>query len=347
MPVEFKKQEFTVEYVTPQGERQSYTLEVRTDPLTGDMGTVFRSPSPFASRRYPADLQAVPVLVQRSVELGCPFCHGALEKTATRFTPEFWPQGLMAKGKARVFPNRDLFHTPYSAILILGLEHYVEPKGFTPDLLASGLEAAQLYFQRAAHHSPPAPFQTVNWNYFPPAGGSIIHPHLQLQGGPFPTNRHRRLLEDSRSYQQRHGANFWPDLIAAEKARGERYIGHRGPVCWLSPFVPRGRMWDVIGVVEGGSGLAEFSSQQIEGLAEGIARVLTFIQDQGQYSFNLSLLSAVEGEDSLWSVCHILPRTITPPMGMSDCSYLDTLLDHPSTSLFPEDICRDLRQYFR
>ncbi len=136
-------------------------------------------------------------------------------------------------------------------------------------------------------------------------------------------------------------------FIATEKGLGERYIGHTGVVCWLTPFVPSGRMWDVMGIVEGGISLGEFSPQHIEDLALGICKVLAFIQDQGQYSFNLSLISAVAGEDSLWSLCHIMPRTLTPPMGMSDCSYLDTLLGHPSTAILPEQIARELREYFR
>ena len=347
MSLDFKKEEFTVEYLTPQGEKQVFPLELRTDPLTGDTGTVFRTPSPFASLRYRPDPEAASALVQRSVELGCPFCSDSLEKTATRFPAEFWPEGIIAMGQARVFPNRDLFHTPYSAVLILGTEHYVEPRGFTPEVLVAGLEAAQIYFRQADRNPPGAPYQTVNWNYFPPAGGSIIHPHLQLLAGAFPTNRYRRLLEASRAYEREHGANYWSRLIAAEKALGERYIGHTGTVCWLSPFVPRGRMWDVMGIVEGGITLGASSAQHLKDLAVGIIKILAFIQDQGQFSFNLSLFSAVAGDGSVWGLCHIMPRTTTPPIGMSDCSYLDTLLAHASTAIFPEQIAQELREDFR
>jgi hypothetical protein len=94
--------------------------------------------------------------------MGCPFCSNSLEKTATRFPTEFWPEGIIARGQARVFPNRDLFHTHYRAVLILGTEHHVDPREFTPEALVAGLEAAQTYFQQANRDTPGAPYQTVN-----------------------------------------------------------------------------------------------------------------------------------------------------------------------------------------
>ena len=102
-----------------------------------------------------------------------------------------------------------------------------------------------------------------------------------------------------------------------------------------------------MGVAVGGIPLVGSSSQHLNDLAQGIIKVLSFIHNQGQYSFNLSLPSAVAGDDSLWTLCHIMPRTTTPPMDMSDCSYLDTLLDHASTAIFPEQIAQELREYFR
>lgn len=348
MPVEFRRQVLTLEYLDPgqDFQRRSFTLEVRTDPLTKKKGTVFQSPSLFAARRYAADTNAVAALVEKSLELGCPFCPGVVEKAAPRFTPEFWFEGLIRKGEALVFPNRDLFHAPFTAILILGQQHHLDLPGFTPQLLANGLEAAQVYFRRVADFQPASRYHTVNWNYFPPAGGSIVHSHLQLLGSPVPFNRHAELLEASRRYRRRHRSNFWADLIAAERERGERYIGRTGRVSWLSPFIPRGRLWDVMAVFDGGGSLTELSPQDLRDLAEGMIRVLRFIHDQGQYSFNFSLVSGLPGEDSLWTIAHILPRTTTPPMGMSDCSYLDTLLAYPSTAIAPEQVCQELKGRF-
>lgn len=346
MPIDFPREILTSQYLDPAQSFQprSYQLELRTDPLTGKVGTVFTSP--IASRRYQPDAPAVAALVQKSRELGCPFCPETLTQVAPRFTPDFWPQGMIEKNGALIFPNRDLFHAPFSAVLLPGPQHYIELTQFSTDMLCNALEAAQIYFRRILEYQPRCPFHTVNWNYFPPAGGSIIHPHLQLLANPIPLNRHGELLEASRSYRRKNGVSYWAQLVEQEKERDERYIGNTGRVCWLSPFVPRGRLWDVMAALEGSGPFTELTSRELRDLCQGLVQVLQFIHEQGYHSFNFSLLSAVGGDETMPTIAFVLPRAITLPMGMSDCSYLDTLLEHPSSPYYPEQICRELRKFF-
>lgn len=191
---------------------------------------------------------------------------------------------------------------------------------------------------------PRSRFHTINWNYFPPAGGSLIHTHLQLLSTPLPHNRHRHLVEASWDYQKHYGRNYWAELLAGE--RGERYIGQIGRFAWLCPFVPRGRLWDGMALLEGGGSVLDLTPQDFLDLAQGLTRMMKFTHSQGFYSFNFSLLSDRRGDDSFWTQAFFLPRVTSPPMGMSDCSYLDTLLDHPSSTFFPEQIAEKLREYF-
>jgi hypothetical protein len=90
-------------------------------------------------------------------------------------------------------------------------------------------------------------------------------------------------------------------------------------------------MWDVMGIVKGGFTLGGTSAQNLSDLADGIIKVLPL----------------VTGDHSLWTQCPIMPRTTTPPMNMSDCSYLNTLLDHASAAIFPEQIAWEFRDCFR
>ena len=343
MGIEFRREKMTTEFLDPQKnfEPRTSTLELRFDPLTGATSNIFE-----LGYRYAPEKPDPTPLVQKSLELGCPFCPDRLDKLAPRFLPQFWPQGRIGEGDAVVFPNRDLYHTPYIAILALGKEHFIPMTAFGEGLLLQGFLATQTYFRRLKESDPRARFQSINWNYFPPAGGSIIHSHLQLLASPFPTNHQQRLLEGSRRYYRKNRSNFWADLIAQERELGERYVAATGSVHWLTPFAPRGRLWELMAIFAGGGAFADLSREAWQDFSRGLVRVMKALDSQNYISFNLSVISAVPGSQ-FWTVAYLRPRVVTPPMGMSDASYLDLLLEHPSTAFSPEATCQALRPFFQ
>ncbi len=204
VPIEFKKANYEFTYLDP---RQDFTespisLEARFDPLTGEVtniyGTQFRSYLPGLSK---PDLSSV---VEKSLELGCPFCPGNLDTMTPRFPERFWKEGRIEMREARVFPNM-MPYAPYCAIGVFSSQHFYELPDISPGLLADGLAASVSYLSRVAEYDHTVRFANISWNHLPPSGGSIIHPHLQLLASYGPSNRHRELLRASREYRQQNG----------------------------------------------------------------------------------------------------------------------------------------------
>ncbi len=111
---------------------------------------------------------------------------------------------------------------------------------FTEDILFSAFSAACLFLRRVVEADPAVRFFSINWNYLPMSGGSIIHPHLQILAGEFPTHYQGAMIQGCRRYQKRFGKNYWEDLIDTEKSLGQRYISALGRTTWLASYAPLG-----------------------------------------------------------------------------------------------------------
>jgi galactose-1-phosphate uridylyltransferase len=345
VPIEFKKADYEFTYLDP---RQDFTespisLEARFDPLTGEVtniyGTQFRSYLPGLTK---PDLSA---LVEKSLQLGCPFCPGNLETMTPKFPERFWKEGRIELGEARVFPNM-MPYAPYCAIGVFSSQHFYELPDLSPGLMANGLAAAVSYLSRVEEYDPAVRFANISWNHLPPSGGSIVHPHLQLLASYGPSNRHRELLRASREYRQQNGADYWADLVAAEKECGERYIGNSGGVSWLMPFAPRGRLLDVMAVFEGAETLHHLTPELLKDFATGLSSLFRYLDGENMYSFNMTVYIGYQADGGFWCHSRIVPRTVIPPMGMSDVSFLELLHDQPGTFRSPEEACAEMRPHF-
>lgn len=345
MPVEFKKANYQFTYLDPKQDfaESPISLEARFDPLTGEVsniyGTQFRAYLPGLSK---PDLSAV---VAQSVQLGCPFCPENLEKMTPRFPERFWKGGRIEVGEARAFPNM-MPYAPYCAIGLFSSRHFYELPELSPVLLEGGFSAAIRYLSRVTEYDPAVAFANISWNHLPPSGGSIVHPHLQVLASYGPSNRQRELLRASREYLQQNGTVFWADLVAREKELGERHIGNTGSVCWLTPFAPRGRLLDIMAVLEGVETFHEISQKVVQDFSLGLNRLFRYLDSRNMYSFNLSVYIGYRPAVGFWCHARILPRTLLPPMGISDISFLELLHDQPGTFRSPEEACGEAKPFF-
>jgi galactose-1-phosphate uridylyltransferase len=205
------------------------------------------------------------------------------------FPRDFLPEGRIVEGKAVVVPNL-LGHAERSVLAVLGREHHLQLKDFTPALLLSGFKGAMKYLQRLSEVDVSAKFPVFVFNYLPPAGSSIFHPHMQILARDRPFYLVDLLLEKSRAYHEKHSSSYWTDLIAAEKD-GARYLFEMNGVHWLVPFAPLRGLNEVQAVVRGKSNLLELGDGEWQGLASGIAATLKYYHSQGYMSFNIVLTS--------------------------------------------------------
>jgi hypothetical protein len=113
-------------------------------------------------------------------------------------------------------------------------------------------------------------YHLISWNYMPPSGSSLIHPHLQVFATSTAPNELRQELMAAKVYLKRHGSNYWDDLVQVETAQGKRYLGKTGRISWLAGFAPFGVAGDVIGVAADCRATLDLSEPDLTDLAFGL-----------------------------------------------------------------------------
>jgi UDPglucose--hexose-1-phosphate uridylyltransferase len=341
MTIAFKKISRETSYLDPN---KGFGLtridfEIRFDPLTHATGRIVTAD---ASKPDPPDLEA---LIERSLQIGCPFCQGAMEMKTAKFPPDVIPDGRIQKGKAILLPNIIPFAT-HAAICLFSDDHFIPLDGFTPELISDAFLACQDFFQRVASRNSEVAYFSINWNYMPPAGSSLIHPHLQPIAGETPTNTQNELIRASHEYVTQHITHYWRDLVEKEKDVGERYLGKMGRVVWIAPFVPTGLYPDTMAVFWDCPDLRKLGEQDLFDFSCGLVKVFGFYHSLGIYSFNLSLFSGPAGDSTVWVHSRITPRSCPRPIGNSDITYFGMLHKEPISVMKPEDMASRLRPLF-
>jgi galactose-1-phosphate uridylyltransferase len=187
---------------------------------------------------------------------------------------------------------------------------------------------------------------SINWNYLPPAGSSVIHPHLQALASHVAFTYERETLSASRRYFRKNGSIYWADLIKVEKERSERFIGETGNIAWLSNFAGRGRDPDILVIFQGKHAISELAESDFKNFYDGLHKVFQYMTDRNYASFNLSLYSAPPGEDHFWVHARLKPRFQFPLLGTADYCFLEALHDEFLCQNYPEMQCREIKTYF-
>jgi UDPglucose--hexose-1-phosphate uridylyltransferase len=294
--------------------------EIRYDPLTGDSSRICHFSLQAAP---PADLAAV----AEARRAGCPFCPGKVETVTPRFPEELVPGGRFRRGEAVVFPN--LF--PYdelSAVLVPVTRHDV-PMGEVPEsLVVAGLSTARDFLAATLPRLGDDLFGIVTWNFMPPAGGTQLHPHLQVLGTSEPGSAIRRELAAESAWLAAHGSPFAPALLAAEEEAG-RLVGRTGGWSWHVPFAPMGLLGDCRAVLPGKPTILELTDEDVAAFAAGLCRALRGFAAAGLWSFNMTFAPDRSGERSGRHAlsARLLPRLyIDPALHVPDANYLNMLL---------------------
>jgi len=311
--------------------------EIRFDPLTGETGRVFDLP-------FKAERPDVSDTVRRSTELFCPFCPETMKKSTPLFPKEVIPEGRIEVGEASLIPNLLPFDK-YAGVSVFSRRHHIPIEELTPETMADAFSASMVFIKRVFHIDPLMEYASVNWNYMPPSGSSMVHPHLQPNCGEFPTNEQRMQVEASRRYAQENSNLFWHDYVEAEKARGDRDIGEIEHTFWTMSFVPRGFLPDVWCIFPRHSSLAQIGEQELLPFLIGLSKILRYFNKQNILSFNVSIFFVREDEHFRVNA-RICPRLTPRGIGNSDMAYFQTIHKEPFTVRKPESVCPELREFF-
>jgi UDPglucose--hexose-1-phosphate uridylyltransferase len=346
--IEFNKTVKQTKILSPlkNFDEETLTFEYRTDPLTGRNTTVINGMLGYVDKFLSSDTELLKSLVEKT-RATCPFCPESVRTKTPMFPKEFLPEGRIFEGDAIVVPNL-LGHAERSVLAVLGREHHLPLKDFTAKLLLDGFKGAMRYLNRLGEVDASARFPVFAFNYLPPAGSSIFHPHMQILARDRPFHLVNLLLENSKEYYEKNGSSFWQDLVAAER-NGERQLFEINDVEWFVPFAPLRGLNEVQAVVKGKSNFKELSYAEWSGLAEGISMVLGFYQSQAYVSFNIVLLSGPLKEHLDYYDLNL--RIISRP-GMQQFSFTDSwavpyLLWDGEAVEEPENLAERIRAYLR
>lgn len=312
-------------------------FEIRFDPLTGATGRVFDLP-------FKADKPDVADIVDRSLKIFCPFCPAALEKSTPEFPKDLISEGRIKMGDATLIPNLAPFEK-HAAVAIFSPEHFLPMENLTPGAMRDAFSVSLFYLKRVAELDPLVRFFSINWNYMPCAGSSIVHAHLQPNAGEVPTNALREQIEGCRRYEKESGRDFWPDFVDAEKQKDERYLRTIGTSFWSMSFVPAAFLPDVQCVFPERLSLMELSTEDLSCFLEGLSRTLKYFLEENIYSFNISIFSAKE-EKSHRVNARICPRLFPRPIGNSDIAYPQMMHKESFTVRPPEADREKLLEFF-
>ena len=338
--IEFYKKEGEASLLDPKDNfaRKAMAFEVRRDPLTGHLSRIL----PF--RRKLPENEISPEILDRSRN-GCPFCPDQVSSATPQLTPEIAPEGRLRKGEASLFPNA-FPYARYNWVVVLSKDHFLSPGQFTVDILRDGFSVAQEGVTRLEKNAAAFRYPSINWNYLPQAGAGLYHPHLQVVVEDAPTTSHRRVLEALRAYRERTGSFFWEDFLEEEKGRGERYVGSRGNVHFLTAFSPGGSWGEVLALFAGRPTVGGLTIDDWTDFSEGLTAMLRYLKSKALDGFNLAVYSADEGQNRSWVYARLCPRTTFPPWGTSDVNYFEKLHGEVFCLISPEKMCEELKPFF-
>lgn len=295
MPIAFEKTVKHARILNPlkNFEEDTLTFEYRTDPLTGRNTTVVKGMINYIRGLLVTDTELLNSLIEKT-RVNCPFCPENIRAKTPMFTQDFLKEGKIFIDEAVVMPNL-LGHAEKSILVVLSQDHYLKLDGFTSRLIFNGFKGGVAYLRRLSEVDPSIRFPTFIFNYLPPAGSSIFHPHMQVLVRDRSFYLTKLLLEKSLAYYKNNKSSYWSDLIEIEKT-GERYLFESNGTEWLVPFAPLRGANEVQAIVKGKSNLLELNDKEWFGLAEGISKILRFYHEEGFVSFNIILISGPMNE---------------------------------------------------
>ncbi len=340
--LEFKRERFSSRIVLPGGLDCDKTIEVRVNPVTGRTcritysrgeerepgGSALPEPPPFA---YQTD--------------DCPFCRERLLTRTPELPPRLSPQGRMTRGSSTLFPN--LFpYGRYSAVSTFDDKHFVEIGTASHASYVDSFLNCRDYLLRVLSHDPEAVFMAITQNHLPSAGGSLLHPHLQIQADRIPANSQRVLRSRSVEYRNRTGAGLFSDYLRAERQAAQRHIGATGDWHWLAAFAPEG-FYEIWGILPAITSFRQMSEVQWQDLAAGVLNTQRFYRSLGRNGYNLGLLLLEDGSRDMELRIVLTVRGNYAPWVRSDFTGFEVMLGDMATFTAPELTCEKALPFWR
>ena len=328
------------------GQLDTQEIEVRIDPLTRHQSTFNPGLEGKMSILFPETDYAYLEQRAEATRGQCFLCDDRWRTATPTYSTDILPEGRLQRGEVALFPN--LFPvSAFHAVVKVGDRHFRLPNEISADLLEDAFTVSIESFRQYHRRHPSIRYFTINANFLLPAGASIIHPHLQLLGSPFPGTYQELLLEKGLDYYKTHGSCYWTDLAEEEKALGERLIAQIGGSTWFAAYAPGGAN-EINGVWTERSHFLEWGPEEIRQMADGLSRALCAYHDMKFSSFNFSCFSGPVDSSLPEFRCllRLVNRQNAMPHHRTDDYYFQKLLKNEIIIQRPEKLAAFLKGYF-
>jgi galactose-1-phosphate uridylyltransferase len=336
--IEFRRLVESSTYMNPLDHFEPYEgkVEIRWDPLTGLTARIVHFASRRAGRFNPEGVLA------SSRAATCPFCPENVNRMTGRLDRTIFGSEQIEQGEVRIVPNLLTFDK-YSLVAIISGTHYLDMGALVQrGSLAKGITALLEAFSRIREKDERARYFSINCNYMPMSGGSLVHPHMHGIAGEWPTNYHRIMLEKSREFSCEAKSVFWEALEEQESLAGERSVAATGHTFWYTPFAPKGNI--DVGCIFREPSFFSLGAAAWADFGRGLDKVLTYMDRENVPGFNLSLFSAPDGEGHFRVNGRCVARRFLPPVNAADASYFEKIHMESVCLIAPEEVAGKLRE---
>lgn len=335
--MEFLCKEEIFRFSDTKGNPIERKTEIRFDPLTNETSRIVFDPG---LSLVPPDYTEI---AQKTGGKNCPFCSENLLNMTPLFSKEYVEERRIHVGTATVFPN--LFpYSKHNGVVIFSGDHYVKLEEFTTDMLKNAFLAAKTFIEKVWEKDKEAKYASINWNYLPYSGGSILHPHMHIIISDAPTNEQSLVLAKRDEYERKYGKDFFQALYEMEKERGERFIGENRHVAWMHAYAPKSHN-DFVAVFKNVTSLDDFTEEVITDFVISLKNIFSVLNEQGFSSFN-NMMSFVRDGKKRTLYLRLIPRLVIGQLGTSDINFFQALHKEPLSYKRPEDVAELARKYF-
>ena len=326
----------------PQGHAIERTIEVRTHPISGRACRITYSRG-LESEPGTETLPPPPPDAEGSVD--CPFCPGRIECRTPLMNEGLDREGRLRCGDSVLFPN--LFpYGAYSAVSLFDERHFVEIGTADSSTYGDSFRNCAQYLQKVVAYDPEAFYAAITQNHLPAAGGSLVHPHLQVHADRVASNAHDMLKRRSDEYFAATRHLLFSDYLKSEYRDGRRIIGTTGAWHWLSAFAPEG-FFEIWAIYPGKTALNHLTPSDWDDLSQGVINAQRFYRSICRNSYNLGLLSVEHAASRLELRVALIVRANYAPWVRNDITGYEVMLDDMATFTAPEETAEKARLFWQ
>jgi UDPglucose--hexose-1-phosphate uridylyltransferase len=337
----FASQTVSAKFMDPGGQLVERPIEIRTNPLTGRTCRIAFS---RVNEKETGTNALPPPPPDAGDTANCPFCRPQVESRTPQLHPDLTGEGRLSCKESLLFPN--LFpYGSYSAVSLFNNDHFVEIGQASHSSYTNCFVNCCRYLSAVINHDPRAVYMAITQNHLPSAGGSLVHPHLQINADSVAANYQRVLLQRVNDYYQHSGNYFFSRYIEQEKRNGSRLIGRTGAWEWVAAYAPEG-FFEIWGVLPHVTSFQKPDIADWEDLVRGVMNIQRFYRSLNRNGYNMGLLAVEIPASRLELRIVMTVRSNYAPWVRSDHTGFEVMLGDMTTFVAPEQTAEWARAFF-